>query len=98
MNQRIVQITAGRGPAECCRVVAKVTERLLKEAPKAGLAAVVLDRRPGDLNGTFLSVTLQVSGKETDSFLLSWQGTIQWIAQSPYRRLHKRKNWYVGVE
>lgn len=24
-------------------------------------------------------------------------GTIQWITQSPYRKYHKRKNWFVGV-
>ena len=26
-----------------------------------------------------------------------WTGTVQWIAQSPYRKYHKRKNWFVGV-
>jgi peptide chain release factor len=31
-------------------------------------------------------------------FLREWKGTVQWIAQSPYRKMHKRKNWYVGVE
>ena len=33
-----------------------------------------------------------------ETFKNSWQGTIQWIAQSPYRKYHKRKNWFVGVE
>ncbi|MCI5164803.1 MAG: peptide chain release factor H [Candidatus Electrothrix sp. GM3_4] len=28
----------------------------------------------------------------------SWEGTIQWIAQSPFRPRHKRKNWFVGVQ
>jgi peptide chain release factor len=23
---------------------------------------------------------------------------VQWIAESPYRKFHKRKNWFVGVE
>lgn len=27
-----------------------------------------------------------------------WEGTIQWIAQSPYRIYHKRKNWFIGVK
>ncbi|MGY0039261.1 peptide chain release factor-like protein [Pedobacter sp. NJ-S-72] len=30
-------------------------------------------------------------------FIKEWHGSVLWIAQSPYRRFHKRKNWYVGV-
>ena len=25
-----------------------------------------------------------------------WLGTIQWIGQSPFRKNHKRKNWFIG--
>jgi peptide chain release factor len=32
MKEYLIQITAGRGPEECSRVVAKVLEVLLKEA------------------------------------------------------------------
>src|SRR5690606_33589588 len=30
-------------------------------------------------------------------FVDSWKGTIQWIGQSQFRKLHKRKNWFIGI-
>jgi peptide chain release factor len=98
MEKTIVQITAGRGPAECCRVVAKVQELMMKQAAKLGINIEVIDSTMGDLNGTLQSTTLMVSGKNLAAFIAEWKGTVQWIAQSPYRKFHKRKNWFVGVE
>lgn len=97
MDKAIIQITAGRGPVECSRVVAKVTERLFAQCRKAGMEIAVLDSTAGDLKGTFLSTMLSVSGKGIDELVKEWEGTVQWIAKSPYRKFHKRKNWFVGV-
>ncbi len=91
----IIQITAGRGPVECSRVVAKVQEKIIQQAREAG-EITVLDTVKGDLKGTLLSATLLYTGKP-DQLRLSWEGTVQWIANSPYRIMHKRKNWFVGV-
>jgi peptide chain release factor len=33
-----------------------------------------------------------------DIFTKAWRGTVRWIAQSPFRPEHKRKNWFVGIE
>jgi peptide chain release factor len=33
-----------------------------------------------------------------DALIAEWKGSIQWIGQSPFRKNHKRKNWFVGVE
>lgn len=98
MDIKIIQITAGRGPVECCRVVAKVLEMMLKAAKKADIEAIVLATKKAEINGTLLSALLQITGENLLPFLQEWQGTIQWIAQSPYRKYHKRKNWFVGVE
>lgn len=98
MEKVIVQITSGKGPAECCRVVAKVQEAFLKAARSEGLHVTTLGSVPGPLRGTLSSALLQLEGIQTTAFLSEWTGTIQWIAQSPYRRFHKRKNWFVGVE
>src|SRR5687768_2092233 len=94
----LVQITSGRGPEECARVVAKVLEAFLKEARSEGLLAEVIESAPGSLNGTLLSTIVKVKGSNIETFLNSWKGSIQWIAQSPYRKFHKRKNWFVGIE
>ncbi len=97
MDKFIIQISAGKGPAECCRVVAKVLELMLKQAAGYGMTLQVLDTKKGDLNGTLLSATLKAEGKDLSAFKKAWEGTILWIAQSPYRKMHKRKNWFAGV-
>lgn len=96
MDKAIIQITAGRGPVECSRVVAKVTEKLFAQCRKEGIEVNLLDSTPGDLKGTFLSTMLSVNG-DLDKLSGEWEGTVQWIARSPYRKFHKRKNWFVGV-
>lgn len=97
MDKVIIQITSGRGPVECCRAVARVQELMLKQCKARSIEVAVLDTKKGDINGTLLSATLLVTGRNLQPFISEWQGTIQWIAQSPYRRFHKRKNWFVGV-
>ncbi len=98
MEKVIIQITAGRGPIECCRVVSRVQERILTQARKTGIETEVLDNKKADLNGTLYSATILAKGSALQARVKEWQGTIQWIGQSPYRKCHKRKNWYVGVE
>lgn len=97
MKKMIIQITSGKGPAECCRVVACVQSLMIKQAKQQGIEIDVLENKPGELNGTLLSATMMASGDTLDAFVKGWTGTIQWIAQSPYRKHHKRKNWFVGV-
>jgi len=96
--KKIIQITAGKGPAECCRVVVKVKDMILKQAKAQNIAISVTEDKPGDESGTLLSSTLMADGDQLENLLKDWQGTIQWTAQSPYRPAHKRKNWFVGVE
>lgn len=98
MDNLIIQVTSGRGPAECTRVVARVVELMMKEAKKAGIEITVLESKKGDLKGTLLSALLKAKGAGMESFIREWKGTVQWIAESPYRKFHKRKNWFVGVE
>ncbi|MCK8520160.1 peptide chain release factor H [Aquimarina sp. D1M17] len=97
MNQKIIQITAGRGPAECCWVVAKVLKTVLEEARSIGLEYMILQKIPGNENRTVQSVTLTIAGDEVDPFLKSWIGTVQWIGTSEFRKHHKRKNWFIAI-
>lgn len=97
MKKMIIQVTSGHGPAECCRVVACVQRLMMLQAKQQGLNPQVIDQAPGERNGTLLSATMTVEGEGLDSFVKEWAGTVQWIAQSPYRTYHKRKNWFIGV-
>lgn len=96
-NKIYLQITSGRGPAECCRVVALVLEKILKKAKDLKIKTEVLEREEGEMNRTLFSAIVFLEGNKVDEIVDEWEGTIQWIAQSPYRIYHKRKNWFVGV-
>lgn len=95
--EKIIQITAGRGPAECTWVAAQVLKKILEEAQENQLETNVLQREAGQENGTVASALLVIKGKLASEFVQSWVGTIQWIGQSSFRKMHKRKNWFIGV-
>ncbi len=97
MEKMMIQLTSGKGPAECCRAVACVQSLMMKQAKQLKIKLEVLNNEAGELNGTLLSSTMMASGDNLNAFIKEWKGTIQWIAQSPYRKYHKRKNWFVGV-
>jgi peptide chain release factor len=97
MKKVIIQITAGKGPLECCRVVAKVQELMLKQAKASNINLSVIEEKKASINGTLLSATMLLEGDHINDFIAEWDGTILWIAQSPYRKFHKRKNWFIGV-
>lgn len=93
---KYIQITAGRGPVECARVVALVAGKLLAELP----GAVLSDSEPHNSEpGCFMSLTFRIPAEEVSPmFIRSWQGGVLWVAtQDRFRPNHKRKNWFVGV-
>lgn len=95
--EKIIQITSGKGPEECERVVAKVVEKIMKEARASQFEAELIDSVKGNINGTLLSAMVLIKGDDITTFVEKWEGTVQWVSQSPYRKLHRRKNWFVGV-
>ena len=94
---KIIQITAGRGPAECSWVVAQVLKRFLEETKSEGIQHNILHKENGHQNGTVQSVSIRLTGKNLEAFLTSWLGTIQWVGSSTFRKYHKRKNWFIGA-
>lgn len=97
MKTKIIQITAGRGPAECCWVVAQVLKYFLEAAKLHGIAYKIVQKEQGIENMTLQSVTIQLQAKTLDLFLNQWIGTIQWIGVSKFRPQHKRKNWFIAL-
>lgn len=96
-NKLYLQITSGRGPEECSLVVALTVKKIIASAKKEGLTVEVLDRVSGHLNRTLLSATLLIEGENCKILQKEWEGTVLWIAQSPYRVYHKRKNWFIKI-
>ncbi|RNC88097.1 MAG: peptide chain release factor H [Winogradskyella sp.] len=97
METKIIQITSGRGPAECCWVVAQVLKLFITALKEKEFIYAILEKEPGPENRTIRSVTIQIGGESLNLFLESWEGTIKWIGKSKSRVSHKRKNWFVGI-
>lgn len=97
---KYVQISAGRGPIECARVVAKVARELCRFCEARGFAVDLVDAEPhNDGEDCFMSLTFQLSGPVSLDIISEWEGSVQWIATAnPFRPTHKRKNWFVGVK
>ena len=93
-----VQITSGRGPIECCRVVTLVADKIIKDW-KSKLT--IVDYEPHNTeSGCYLSITLcgDLTNEEKTALESKWKGSVLYIAtKNPYRPNHKRKNWFVGV-
>lgn len=93
----LLHFSAAKGPDECALAVAKALTRFLQEANCSNLTVDVLESDPGVKPGTFRSVLVSVDGPQADSLISRWEGSIQWVCQSPYRHKHRRKNWFIGV-
>lgn len=90
-------MSTGRGPAECAWALSKIYAIFSKEAESNGVNIVVLERERGDEPNTLKSISMEVEGEKLNDFLDQWIGTIKWIGKSPYRTMHKRTNWFIGV-
>lgn len=95
--EKLIQITAGKGPLECQWVVAKVLKIFLEETKSNNIPYEIIHRENGDENLTLKSVTLLLKSKDLDVFLGSWLGSICWTGKSAFRKLHKRSNWFIGI-
>lgn len=84
----IIQISAGQGPSECQLAVAKLFETLQREYGDLE----EISRTRGYEKGCYDSIRFK-----TEHDLSSLEGTVLWICRSPFRKNHKRKNWYVDV-
>ena len=86
-------LTAGRGPAECQRAVVCLAELLRVEARAAGLTAAPDPSTPERMP----SLVLDIAGPGALDWARRQCGPVQWIAPSPYRPAHPRRNWFVQV-
>jgi len=89
-----VFLTAGRGPVECQIATEKAAREVLKEAAQIGLASDILEWNQTEHG--IVSALIVLNGSDAEAFAETWNGTIHWRWQSPYRGKDSRKNWYVG--
>lgn len=92
--KQIIQITSGKGPAECEFFVGETFSLMKKEMEQLKINFKILEMIEGEKVG-FQSITFEVENAE--NFIENWKGSIQFIAKSKFRPNHKRKNWFIGV-
>ncbi|MET0265318.1 MAG: peptide chain release factor H [Duganella sp.] len=92
-----LQLSANTGPSECCLGVSKALQRVQQEAAAAQLTVSLIEQADGPVTGTLRSVLLQIDGgpAQVQALAWRWQGSILWVCSSPYRKGHKRKNWFL---
>ena len=59
-----IQITSGRGPEECCRVVVLVMEKLIHQTGTQNIFCKLIDYEPGLHDVCLFSATLVAEGDE----------------------------------
>ncbi len=99
MEKYYIQITSGRGPVECCRVVVLVMKKLVEHSKQLGLEVELVEHEDGPEDGCMLSATLSVSGDSIEKLRTEWEGSVLWVSQkNSFRKWHRRKNWFVGAK
>jgi peptide chain release factor len=94
MKEIVLHLSSGQGPKECEWVVAELVHALCREGRAAGLTCEPIE----PIQGPVATALLRVSGDGAEAFAAARLGTIRWIGTSPFRPLHKRRNWFVGVQ
>lgn len=89
-------VTSGNGPAECRIAVRHVLEKMHREADSANLDIDVTVPEREDTYGPTSAIVI-IDGADSDTFVRRWIGSVQWIATSPVRPKHRRRNWFVGI-
>jgi peptide chain release factor len=92
-----ILVSSCKGPVECECATAMLLKNILQDAPRWNVQAQLMERQLGSAPSTIASAIVRVMGDNAADFCSVWTGTIQWICPSPYRRFHRRKNWFVGV-
>jgi len=93
MTDIFLHLSSGQGPRECEWVIEQLVHAWAREARAAGLACEALE----PVDGPAASVLLRIEGGDARDFADARTGTIRWIGTSPFRPLHKRRNWFVGA-
>jgi peptide chain release factor len=96
-------VTSGDGPGECRRAVSLILRQMEREAVREKLvlhatsssAAGALGKGEDPRSGLRSCPGLRRYGGRLRPAL--GPGTVKWIAQSPFRPHHKRRNWFAGI-
>jgi peptide chain release factor len=94
-----IQISAGRGPVECSRAVFLFYKKIFKKILEDRKIDFEIISEEFDFEkDTYKSVFLSVKDDPSvPDFISEYEGSIKWICESPFRKGHKRKNWFFNL-
>lgn len=105
----LLQLSAGQGPAACCKAIGFALKEIEKQCREKGVAFELVEAIATKERFCFKSVLLQLESKQSvlgeddlaKQLAKSWQGAMLWICQSPFqleknRVKNKRKNWFFS--
>jgi len=85
LNTIWLSISAGSGPEECAHTASLTVKALLQEIqnlPEKNIKGKVIESDPSQVKGNLRSALIALEGKDTEIFIQSWVGIIQWIWKS----------------
>jgi len=92
-----IQISSGKGPAECELAVSLFLKAYQAECQQQDILTTLIEAVAGDKTGNFKSVLLALE-TATQTLNPIPSGSILWICRSPYRPHQQRKNWFIDLE
>mgnify|MGYP001067428803 CR=1 FL=1 len=84
----LLQISSGNGPLECELLAGKFFDALKNELPDIEM----ISQSQTKYSGCYKSIIIS-----TSSDISHLNGSVKWVAQSPFRPKHKRKNWFIDI-
>lgn len=96
-KEKYILFTAGRGPVECSLAVQGIQKKFRQFLEELEIEYDVVSSKLGTKSRTLETIVFKLSGPDL-SAANTWTGTLQWICQSPIRKFHKRKNWFIKCE
>lgn len=91
-----VLFSSGTGPKECEHACLNLALKFVDESFPFDLVVIEIDSDSTGLSGC-RSMLISVEGDRAEEYVKSWEGTIKWICESPFRANWKRKNWFISV-
>jgi peptide chain release factor len=93
----LLQLSSGQGPEECCLAVGLALKVLLKECQQFKVKCELVHSEVSKHPQCYKSLLLELSGQDAQQIVSQWQGVMLWTCVSPFRPIHKRKNWYFSA-
>ncbi len=93
-NGKQILFTAGRGPTECSLAVHGIQKKFQEYLNERQIEYSIVVQNNGRLKNSIHSILFEINCEDHIK-INSWIGTILWKCQSPIRKTHKRKNWYI---